>query len=382
MTTNSTRMAEWKLTTNLKAICKRHVVDAVAAVLHKTEDPKSPLTVSIHFNALVEETSPELTRIRRLIQLIAPHRTQQRRNRFKRAKKIVSQEAHLPTASLAIALETLQPHHFEEHKCFPPTTALENPVANFEAQSVRIRCSHTPLYLRGHYCKYSREVSQTIWILPNGQRREDRSVEEEIRGPCLELLGAIEAKFHASGREDADVRMLGDGRPFMMELVNPHRTDDVKADTLQLLEQTVNAKSDVVQVSRLSIHNNRAGVQDVLLGAADKQKIYRCVVYSKCKVTPQKLEQVLARDTPLEVKQNTPIRVLHRRSPLIRDKVIYKIVPKWISPHFFLLDLTTSAGTYVKEFVHGDRGRTIPSVCQMLDCEATIIQLDVIDLIL
>ena len=39
--------------------------------------------------------------------------------------------------------------------------------------------------------------------------------------------------------------------------------------------------------------------------------------------------------------------------------------------------LVTSAGTYVKEFVHGDRGRTQPSVKGMLGCRADIMQLDV-----
>lgn len=29
--------------------------------------------------------------------------------------------------------------------------------------------------------------------------------------------------LHASGREDIDVRMLGEGRPFIMEVVNPTR---------------------------------------------------------------------------------------------------------------------------------------------------------------
>ena len=33
-----------------------------------------------------------------------------------------------------------------------------------------------------------------------------------------------------------------------------------------------------------------------------------------------------------------------------------------INARFFLLDLETEAGTYVKEFVHGDMGRTQPSL--------------------
>lgn len=30
-------------------------------------------------------------------------------------------------------------------------------------------------------------------------------------------------KFHSGGREDIDVRMLGNGRPFAIELVDPHQ---------------------------------------------------------------------------------------------------------------------------------------------------------------
>ena len=37
------------------------------------------------------------------------------------------------------------------------------------------------------------------------------------------------------------------------------------------------------------------------------------------------------------------------------------------------------AGTYIKEFVHGDFGRTEPSLCSLLDCECDILQLDVRD---
>jgi hypothetical protein len=48
-----------------------------------------------------------------------------------------------------------------------------------------------------------------------------------------------------------------------------------------------------------------------------------------------------------------------------------------LSAHFMELHLTTSAGTYVKEFVHGDLGRTVPSIGSLLQCAADILQLDV-----
>lgn len=43
----------------------------------------------------------------------------------------------------------------------------------------------------------------------------------------------------------------------------------------------------------------------------------------------------------------------------------------------FTLDLETQAGTYVKEFVHGDFGRTKPSLSSILGVDVDIIALDV-----
>ena len=39
--------------------------------------------------------------------------------------------------------------------------------------------------------------------------------------------------------------------------------------------------------------------------------------------------------------------------------------------------MLASAGTYIKEFVHGDLGRTVPNVGHILQSEADILQLDV-----
>jgi tRNA pseudouridine synthase 10 len=44
------------------------------------------------------------------------------------------------------------------------------------------------------------------------------------------------------------------------------------------------------------------------------------------------------------------------------------------------LYVLASAGTYIKEFVHGDMGRTNPSIGTMLATEADIFQLDVVQL--
>lgn len=62
---------------------------------------------------------------------------------------------------------------------------------------------------------------------------------------------------------------------------------------------------------------------------------------------------------------------------LNRTRFIYQLSAVALNEHYFVLSLVTSAGTYVKEFVHGDLGRTVPSISSILGAHADILQLDV-----
>ena len=48
-------------------------------------------------------------------------------------------------------------------------------------------------------------------------------------------------------------------------------------------------------------------------------------------------------------------------------------------PHSFTITICAEAGTYIKEFVNGDLGRTTPSVREILGCETHCEQLDVMN---
>lgn len=99
--------------------------------------------------------------------------------------------------------------------------------------------------------------------------------------------------------------------------------------------------------------------------AEGKHKTYVAVVYCEDAITPEQLKTLEA-ITDLEIKQKTPVRVLHRRSLLTRDKMIYNMKTTYVNPHHFILELEASGGTYIKEFVHGDLGRTRPNVGEIL----------------
>ena len=92
-----------------------------------------------------------------------------------------------------------------------------------------------------------------------------------------------------------------------------------------------------------------------------KAKSYCAIVWTKNLITIEDCDRLSAvRD--LKILQKTPIRVLHRRSQLLREKFVYQMQAEYINCHYFKLSVLASAGTYIKELVHGDLGRTVPSV--------------------
>lgn len=56
--------------------------------------------------------------------------------------------------------------------------------------------------------------------------------------------------------------------------------------------------------------------------AEGNHKLYVAVVYTETSITPEIIRK-LETYHDLAIKQKTPVRVLHRRSLLTRDKMIY-----------------------------------------------------------
>ncbi|XP_043714338.1 tRNA pseudouridine synthase Pus10 isoform X2 [Telopea speciosissima] len=225
--------------------------------------------------------------------------------------------------------------------------------------------------------RYSRNVSQTRWIIDD-ERMGQASVEEIIGSNMLPILRGDDYKFHAAGREDIDVRMLGSGRPFLIEVQNARDVPSCVA--VKQMEQKINNLEDrLVAVKNLKVVGNQ-GWTLMREGEAEKQKQYAALVWIS---RPLEEEDLLTISSfkDMRILQRTPIRVLHRRSPLEREKIIHWMKVEKItgSSQYFLLYLCTQAGTYIKEFVHGDFGRTNPSIGSILGCRAEILQLDVTD---
>lgn len=238
---------------------------------------------------------------------------------------------------------------------------------------------HQPVYVGGRYLKWARGVPQSPWFA-DGAVVGEGSVQTSLDAVVSSRMRADGCKLNSAGREDMDVRMLGGGRPFILEVHNP-RSPVVSAEALAEMEAALESADDGV-VTATGLHvSDREAYRGMHEGSEEKEKAYTAVCWASRPLAPEDLARLSAmRD--VVVHQQTPVRVLHRRSPAVRPRTVRRVTAEGVpgAPRFFTLTLRTQAGTYIKEFVHGDFGRTRPNVGELLGCRADILQLDVTDI--
>nr|XP_045003522.1 tRNA pseudouridine synthase Pus10 isoform X2 [Jaculus jaculus] len=238
---------------------------------------------------------------------------------------------------------------------------------------LEIECAHGAVFVAGRYNKYSRNLPQTPWII-DGERKLESSVEELISDHLLTVFKAESFNFSSSGREDVDVRTLGNGRPFAVELVNPHRVHFTSQE-IKELQQKINESSDKIQVRDLQLVTREA-IGHMKEGEEGKTKTYSALIWTNSAILKEDIE-FLNNMKDLKIDQKTPLRVLHRRPLAVRTRVIHTMETHYLDEHHFRLHLKTQAGTYIKEFVHGDFGRTKPNIGSLMNITADILELDV-----
>ncbi|XP_061626147.1 putative tRNA pseudouridine synthase Pus10 isoform X1 [Phyllopteryx taeniolatus] len=265
------------------------------------------------------------------------------------------------------ALEKIPDSKFMKHSPCPPS----RPGTSCTPQDVQ--CVHMSVFVAGRYNKFCRSLPQTPWLI-DGERRMESSVEELIATPVLAAFRAHGFNFSSSGREDVDVRTLGNGRPFALELLNPHKSK-LSEENMKSVQQSINASSDKIRVRDLQMVS-RDAMSRMKEGEEEKTKSYQALVWTHKSIHKDDIA-FINHIKDLRVDQKTPLRVLHRRTLAVRQRLIHSMSANLLDQHHFQLSLKTQAGTYIKEFVHGDFGRTKPNLCQLLDTHTDILELDV-----
>jgi tRNA pseudouridine synthase 10 len=240
------------------------------------------------------------------------------------------------------------------------------------------------LFVYGHYRKLVRGIPQAKWVCSqcggsgcekcqNTGKLYPESVEELISQPLLQATAGTDVKIHAAGREDIDARVLGSGRPFIIEVVNPV----TRSVNLHLLEKEINSTSKgKIEVEQLKF-SSKERVRKLKAGEG-AEKVYRAKVEFEESISDEALSLLEETMEETMIRQKTPTRVMHRRAEKLRKRRILKLKVKRLNPNLIELLVRCEGGLYIKEFISGDRGRTSLSVSEVTSTPARCVELDVL----
>ncbi len=256
-------------------------------------------------------------------------------------------------------------------------------VAHLNLETDQVELQVASLFIRGRYRKMLRGIPQTRWPCRECRGRGcprcqgtgkmyQESVDELIRPAVIKAAEAEDTVFHGAGREDIDARMLGSGRPFIVEAVRPlTRTIDLSALEAEINRQAA-GKIEVWQLAPAT----SAMVEK--LKKATFVKTYSALVRLGGDVPEEKLKSVLT-ELVGSIDQRTPIRVSHRRADKLRVRKVYSADLMEVAGRAVRINIKGDSGLYIKELISGDGGRTRPSLSEALKVDAIVEELDVID---
>ena len=241
------------------------------------------------------------------------------------------------------------------------------------------------IFIEGKYNKFDRTIPQTYWPCRKckgrgckscnntGQLYPD-SVQSLVAAPLMKITNSTENLFHGMGREDIDAAMLGFGRPFVLELRMP-KNREINLDEVQ---KKINADNEErIQVNNLEFVP-RSRVAELKNTVCEKS--YRVDVSIPEELSIESLKNGAQRLKEKLVKQRTPTRVAHRRADLIRPRFVQSVNVLSFGQGMVELEIRAQHGTYIRELVSGDMGRTVPSLSSLVDGACKVEVLDVLNL--
>jgi len=258
-----------------------------------------------------------------------------------------------------------------------------------DIEAERVEAKLNSAFIYGRYRKLERDIPQTEWPCRecHGSGYQGKvacdycdgtgylypeSVEQLTAPVVMDVMDGTESTFHGAGREDVDARMLGTGRPFVIEIEEPHRR---RVDT-DRLEGDINAFAE----GKVEVEGLRLASYEMVerVKGLDASKTYRAFVEFNGDVTEPALDEAIAELDGATIEQYTPERVDHRRAGLTRVRDVLSASAELEAPRNAVVEIHGEGGLYIKELISGDDGRTEPSLAGLLNVGAVVTDLDVL----
>jgi tRNA pseudouridine synthase 10 len=254
--------------------------------------------------------------------------------------------------------------------------------AVFDYSSGKVELRRNELFIFGRYRKLAAGLSQSRWKCSGcdgkgcakceGKGRFYDSVEEKVGEPVKRAAGADDYVMHASGREDVDATNSA-GRAFVMEIKNP-KNRKINLDSIA---------GEIAGGGGVSVGDLRIVPRSFaeVVTESHFDKVYEAEVEFGRGLDEDDLKKMRSLEGKT-ILQQTPTRVSHRRANLVRHRKIKHVEVVNIGQgtgerKLATLIVRAEAGTYIKELISGDNGRTKPSVAELLGTKAECKKLNV-----
>jgi tRNA pseudouridine synthase 10 len=207
----------------------------------------------------------------------------------------------------------------------PDMTVLVDP--EFNTTEVQVRS----VYVYGRYRKLARGIPQTRW-------------------PCRKCKGrGCEACDGTGQQYETSVEQLI-ASPFM----------------------------EALEGKEHAFHGPSTKAEVVTLKEANWEKTYLISFDVEGGATNEELAGIAGTLSGTVVRQRTPQRVAHRRADKERPRMVKHLALVDLDGATAKVEVRGESGIYVKELIHGDRGRTQPSMAELLGRPCSVVELDVL----
>ncbi len=241
-----------------------------------------------------------------LVGIELPTKIEEREDEFKAALNIGYGESIKHEFGRLLGKALAKQTGKEAEYLIPDLVVVFNPFLD------KIRLQVNPLFVAGRYRKMLRTIPQSKWFCSDCRGRGcvkcggtgklyAESVEELSSKPLLLVTLGEDAVLHASGREDIDARMLGSGRPFVIEISKPKK----RFVNLKQIEAQVNAEA-AGKIEVIDLHFTTKDVVRHLKKGEGSQKEYSLLAEFEKELCPQDLRTMEEKLSGICIKQQTP----------------------------------------------------------------------------
>jgi len=240
-----------------------------------------------------------------------------------------------------------------------------------------------PVYLIGRYRKLVGGIPQTAWTCKscNGQGCPEckglggtlgNSIEEIISKPILENMSAEEIRFKPIGREDKDSKVLGEGRPFIIEVRGAKQVPLILTPLQKLINRSGSGKIEVTRLAKTTKEIARK-----ITIRIQTTVFYRVTLKLKDEVSAERLESLEKTFSKVIISQYVPNNKF--RSKQRRQKYIYETLIRKLAPDQIELTIKCQGGIWIRDLISGVEFKTEPNIIDILEIEPTEMQIDIMD---